>query len=171
MRLNDVPEALRIRLGEPATAGLVDFVSMSHGQERAAMIDAVASRFERRVAEETSALRVEMARQGAALREEMVRQGAELREDMVKQGADLREEMARQGAELREEMGRQGGELRRDMMTLWSGLRDDVQQLASALRSEMAVERSETLKWCFLFWVGQVVVVGTLMGVMLRLVR
>jgi hypothetical protein len=35
----------------------------------------------------------------------------------------------------------------------------------------MATGRIELFKWCFLFWIGQVLAIGGLMGVMLRLAR
>lgn len=191
MQFNEVPEPLRSRLGPAATAGLLELLSMSHERERAALIDAMAGRFERRLGDECAALRVEMAnlradlRQemsiqgaglhqeivslGAELRQEMASQGAELRQEMARQGAELRQEMASQGAELRREMVNQGAELRREMTALWSGLRGEMQAQGGDLRSELAAGRSELLKWCFLFWIGQVVALGTLMAVMLRL--
>jgi hypothetical protein len=55
------------------------------------------------------------------------------------------------------------------MTTLWSGLRCEMQAQGGDLRSELASGRTELLKWCFLFWIGQVVALGTLMAVMLRL--
>jgi hypothetical protein len=110
---------------------------MSYERERAVLIEAMASRFDRRLGQECAALRVEMANQAAELRQEMVAQGAELR---------------------------------REMTTLWSGLRGEMQAQGADLKSELAAGRSELLKRCFLFWIGQVVALGTLMAVMLRLV-
>ena len=43
--------------------------------------------------------------------------------------------------------------------------------MGSDLRAEMASSRVELFKWCFLFWIGQVLAIGGLMGVMLRLMR
>jgi hypothetical protein len=136
MQSTEVPEPLRSRLGPAATVGLLELLSMSHERERAALIEALAGRFERRLGEDSAALRIEMAN---------------LR-------ADVRLEIATQGAELR-----------REMTTLWSGLRSEMQAQGSDIRNEIAAGRSELLKWCFLFWIGQVVALGTLMGVMLRL--
>ena len=149
MQVNEVPEPLRSRLGPAATAGLLELLSMSHQRERAALIEAMAGRFERRLGEESAALRIEMAN---------------LR-------ADVRQEIAAQVAGLRQEMASQGAEQRREMTTLWSGLRGEMQAQGSDLRSELAAGRSELLKWCFLFGIGQVVALGTLMGVRLRLAR
>jgi hypothetical protein len=122
-----VPSALRARLGPDATAGLVDLLDLSQRETRDAVMAACTERFERRLVEEVSKVRVDLAHLGAALREEM----AVMR-------ADLRQEIAVLGA---------------------------------GLRQDMAAGRVELFKWCFLFWIGQVLAIGGLMGVMLRLVR
>ena len=43
--------------------------------------------------------------------------------------------------------------------------------LGSGLRDEIAAGRVDLFKWCFLFWVGQVLAIGGLLAVMLRLTR
>jgi hypothetical protein len=125
--VQNVPPALRARLGPDATTGLVDLLDLSQREARDAVMAACTERFERRLVEEVSKVRVDVANLGAALREEM----AAMR-------ADLRQEIAAIGA---------------------------------GLRQEMAAGRVELFKWCFLFWIGQVLAIGGLMGVMLRLGR
>jgi hypothetical protein len=125
--VQNVPPPLRARLGPDATAGLVDLLDLSQRETRDAVMAACTERFERRLVEEVSKIRVDMAHLGAALREEM----ATMR-------ADLRQEIAAMGA---------------------------------GLRQEMAAGRVELFRWCFLFWIGQVLAIGGLMSVMLRLVR
>jgi hypothetical protein len=133
-----VPPVLRARLGPDATSGLVELLTRGHQQSRDAVIAACTERFERRLVEEISKVRVEVAHLGATLREEMAGLRADLRQEMAAMRADVRQEMAAMGAGLRQEMG---------------------------------TGRVELFKWCFLFWVGQVLAIGGLMGVMLRLVR
>ena len=43
--------------------------------------------------------------------------------------------------------------------------------MGADIRQDLSSGRVELFKWCFLFWIGQVVAVGSLMAVMLRLVR
>jgi hypothetical protein len=43
--------------------------------------------------------------------------------------------------------------------------------LGGDLRQEIAAGRVDLFKWCFLFWVGQVLAMSGIMGVMLRLMR
>ncbi len=76
---------------------------------------------------------------------------------LVEEIAGVRVEMARSEARLREVIAEQGATLRVEMA-----------QLAAAIRQEMALNRLEVLKWAFVFWVGQVIAVVGLVGVMLR---
>ncbi len=128
---------------------LLELLDRSHREARDELIITCTERFERRLAEE-----------GANLRVHSVQLGAELRQEMAAMRADLRQEIATMGAELRQEMAMMGAELRQEMATM-----------GADLRQEMATGRVDLFKWCFLFWIGQVLAVGGMMGVMLRLVR
>ena len=138
MDIEQVPAALRERLGVEATSGLLQVLDRSHRDGRADVIAACTDRFERRLVEEISGVRVQIAQVEASLRGEMTEMGAAIRRDMVEMGASIRKEM-----------GEMGGSIRQDM----------------------ASGRVELLKWCFLFWVGQVVAIAGIMGLMLRLFR
>lgn len=52
-----------------------------------------------------------------------------------------------------------------------SSLRVEIAQMGAGIRQEMASGRVELFKWCFLFWVGQVLAMAGMMGVMFRLFR
>ena len=105
VEMDTVPAPLRARLGQNATMGLLEVLGLSHEKAREGVISACTERFDRRLVEETSALRLQMA------------------------------------------------------------------HLEDHLRQDIAAGRVELIKWCFLFWVGQVLAIGGMMGVMLRLAR
>jgi hypothetical protein len=48
-----------------------------------------------------------------------------------------------------------GTQLRAEMKTMEAGLRSEMKSLAAELRVEMANSKAETIKWMFLFWIGQ----------------
>jgi hypothetical protein len=125
-------------------------------------------RFERRLSENTSQLRMEMAQQGAQLRVEMSALRVELKTDVQ----DLRTEMQRgfavvqrEFALLRQEMSSHRHETSQEM----SSQRHDMSREMASMRQAMATDRFELLKWAFMFWVGQFFAVGALMATMLRL--
>jgi hypothetical protein len=127
MDIEQVPAALREQLGLEATSGLLQVLDRSHRDGRADVIAACTDRFERRLVEEISGVRVQIAQVEASLRREMTEMGAAIRRDMA--------------------------------------------ELCAGIRQDMASGRVELLKWCFLFWVGQVVAIAGIMGLMLRLLR
>lgn len=100
MDTNDVPMALRHRLGEPATAGLVELLDGTKREWTADVIAIVGERFERRLVAETSALRVEMAQGFASVRVETAEGLAVLRREMAEGLASVRQDMAQQRVEL-----------------------------------------------------------------------
>jgi hypothetical protein len=83
-----------------------------------------------------------------------------LREDMLARDAKLREEMLTSLAKLREDT--QGGhaQLRLEMIHGFATVRED-----------MGTLKFDLLKWSFAFWIGQIVAVTTIVGVMLRVMQ
>jgi hypothetical protein len=155
-----VPGALRERLGSEASSGLLDLLDLARREWSDNVIEVCTARFEHRLLDETSTLRLQITQGDAALRQQM-----------TELGASLRAEMAALGASLRGEMAALGGSLRGEITALGGGLRGEMAALGGSLRQEMADLRFDILKWCFLFWIGQVVAVAGLFALMLRLVR
>jgi hypothetical protein len=98
MRPNDVPEGLRGRLGHEATGGLLELLERERGEATDQMVTLATERFERRLATEMAAVRVELGQS--------------------------REQITR----------------------------------------ELATVRVEIIRWCFLFWVGQLAVMTGMFG-------
>ncbi len=84
--------------------------------------------------------------------------GREWRDDLLQTATE------RFGRMLAEEAGR----LRAEMAAGFAELRSEVAAEFAKVRVEMADGRAELLKWCFLFWIGQVAAVAALMAFMLR---
>ena len=61
--------------------------------------------------------------------------------------------------------------LRVELAQMGAGIRQEMAQMGAGIRQEMASGRVELFKWCFLFWVGQVLAMAGMMGVMVRLFR
>ena len=111
MDVGDVPVALAERLGPEATGGLVRLFKAAReslddvrGEWSEQVLSLAVERFERRLVEETSKLRVEMAQGFGGVRQEM--SGLELR---------LRQEIGGVEGRLRQEMGSLEGRLRKEI--------------------------------------------------------
>ncbi|MBI1876207.1 MAG: hypothetical protein HYS05_20260 [Acidobacteria bacterium] len=121
MQASQVPAPLRERLGPDATSGLLDLLQDARDEWRSDVVSLCTERFERRLVEETSKLRVEMAQGFGQLRAEMAQESAQLRGEMAQGSAQIRAEMAH----IREEMARgfstERGELMKWMFLFWVG--------------------------------------------------
>ncbi len=110
MTLADVPDPLRLFLGDGPTQALVDYVEKAADRREARVLERVEDRFEKRLAVETGALRTQFG----GLRMEF----ADLRTEFAglrTEFADLRGEVRTDIAELRGEVRAEMGKLRGDI--------------------------------------------------------
>jgi hypothetical protein len=112
-----VPEALQQRLGLDGIAGLLQLLADTRKECAADMINMVGDRFERRLVEETSKLRVEMAHGFTAMRGEI---GA-LRHEMTALAGTLRQEMSAGTSALRHEIADQKFDILKWAFLFWVG--------------------------------------------------
>ena len=171
MEIESVPDALQARLGHQATVCLLQLLDRAHSEKRGDVIAACSERFERRLVEEVSGLRVQIAQGECTLRGETSSLGATLRQEMADLRNALRQEMADLRDALRQEMAALESRLRQEMAGLESNLRQEMTGLERSIRGDIAAGRVEFIKWAFMFWVGQVLAITGIMGVMLRLMR
>lgn len=73
-----IPSVLSARLGPDATKGLGDLLDAERRDREEQVLSVAGERFERRLVEEASKLRVEMAAVGSALRQEIAKDRFEL---------------------------------------------------------------------------------------------
>jgi len=74
-------------------------------------------------------------------------------------------------AGLRVQIAQTEAVLRRDMAEMGADIRQEMAQMGGGIRQEIATGRVEILKWCFLFWIGQLVTIASILGIMLRWIR
>jgi hypothetical protein len=94
MDVPDVPTALQDRLGPEATAGLIELLTEAREEWTAEMIERVGDRFERRLTDETTRVRIEMVQGFAAVRQELAEGLSQVRQEMMAGFAALRQEIA-----------------------------------------------------------------------------
>ena len=112
----EVPDALSERLGEPATAALIQMFEEERQARTEGIVQQCTDRFERRLVEETSKLRTEFGQlrtEFGQLRTEF----SELRTEFGELGTDVRVEISG----LRTEMATQRFELLKWMFLFWVG--------------------------------------------------
>ena len=114
------------------------------------VITLAVEKFERRLAEEFGKFRSEVTGQNASLRSELHEEIAALRNEVIQQNASLRSETSEQIATLRSEVAEQNAKLR------------------SELFEKIERGQTTTIRWMFLFWVGQI---GVLLGFLFALFK
>ena len=127
-----IPKILREKLGDEAAEGLIELLNNFSEHTHNSVITLAAERFERRLAEEIGKFRSEVTEQNARLRSDTSEQIAGLRSETSEQIASLRSETSEQIAGLRSE-----------------------------LFEKIERGHTSTIRWMFLFWVGQI---GVLLG-------
>ena len=128
------------------------------------MLTIAADRFGRRLGEESGALRLEMANGFAGLSQEMSQMQSGLQSEMGRMQVDT----AAGFAAVRQEMGQMRADLHDEIGQLRTELHVHVAELRSDFREELATARVDLIKWSFVFWIGQLVALSSVMALMLR---
>ncbi|EMY79275.1 hypothetical protein LEP1GSC060_2579 [Leptospira weilii serovar Ranarum str. ICFT] len=95
--IQKVPRRLGELLGPEGTVEFVDFLNRSFGQSHSSTIEVVTDRFERRLSEESSKLRLEMSELRSEFRSEFLKVRAEfsdLKADFADHRADIKSEIS-----------------------------------------------------------------------------
>lgn len=90
---------------------------------------------------------------------------------LVEEVAGLRVQIAQTEGVLRRDMAEMGAAIRQEMAQMGADIRTEMAQMGAGIRQDIATGRVEMLKWCFLFWIGQLVTIASIVGIMLRLIR
>ncbi|TGL48941.1 hypothetical protein EHQ61_10655 [Leptospira wolffii] len=128
-----LPKVLRTTLGEEGADALADTLQRIQLNGRKAMEETMTEKFERRLVEETSSLRLE-------LREETGKLRTELKEETGKLRTELREETGKLRTEMKEEIGKLRAEFKEEISKVRIELKDETGKLwiaISELRAEM----------------------------------
>lgn len=83
---------------------------------------------------------------------------------LVEEASKLRVELAGVEVRLTDRIAQSEGTLRQDIHTLDVRMEREM----GALRADVGATRSETLKWSFAFWIGQVITLTAIMNALLR---
>jgi hypothetical protein len=146
MSIISIPKILREKLGEDGSDALINVLNEQEEKTAGSVIDTAELRFERKLAQEIGGLEKRINEEISGLRGEMQESVYGLRGEMYEGISGLRGEMHSEISKLREDMVR--GE---------SSLREDIQK-----------SKTDTIKWMFIFWIGQI---GALLGILLAVFK
>ena len=145
-----VPPPLRDKLGDDASAALIDLLHEAQNGQRQLLLQSVEDRFLRHVAESEGRLRSEM--QAGFL--ELQRQMGLLRADVSKEIADVRKEFTGEITDVRKEIA----DLRKEFTKEITDVRKEI--------SEVRKEITTQTRWILTVMVGATVLIPVLQRVM-----
>jgi hypothetical protein len=116
-----VPAALAARLGPEATGGLLHVLDLAHSDWSDDVMSVVGERFERRLSEEGSGLRVQIAHTEAALRKEISQLEMNVRRELSRVEAGLRQDFSQMEVRVLREVGNSRFELLKWSFLFWIG--------------------------------------------------
>jgi hypothetical protein len=140
-----VSKVLRERLSDE---GVEEFIKILSTVEEGARKDSLAileERFERRLVEEISGVNLKIE--------------------------SLRAEIASTSQSLHAEIASTGQSLRAEIASNSQSLRAEIASNSQSLRAEMMSFKAEIIKWMFLFWIGQMVVMGGMIAGLVKMIK
>jgi hypothetical protein len=87
---------------------------------------------------------------------------------LAEETAKIREELAEESAKIRGEFSNEFAKIRGELANESAEIRGELSHEISQLRGEMHENKVSTIRWMFLFWVGQI---GVLLGFLLAFIR
>jgi len=197
MSIISIPKPLREKLGDEGTDALVQMLNENEKETRSSVIDFAGQRFEQSLSREIAGVRVELAdaekrfekhltEEIAGVRVELADAEKRFEKHLTEEIAGVRVELA--GAEKRFEkrlteeiagvrVELAGAEkrfraeiagLREEMIRSDLNVRDELKADIADLRGRVEKSKSDTIKWMFLFWIGQI---GAVLGIILAVFK
>jgi sirohydrochlorin ferrochelatase len=168
MAVITVPRPLREKLGEEGTDALIALINEAGENNKQSVIEVVAERFERRLAEEIGKLRAEIAEAMGKLRAEVAGEVSTLRAELSEETNKLRAELSGETNKLRAELSGETNKLRAELSEGTNKLRAELSEGTNKLRAELHDLRANLIQWMFVFWIGQI---GVLTGILFTFFR
>ena len=157
MPIISIPKPLREKLGEEGTDALVRVLNENEKETRSSVVDFAVQRFEKRLTEEIAGVRVDLADAEKRFEKRLTEEIAGVRVDLADAEKRFGKRLTEEIAGLREETVRGNLNLREELKTDIAELRGDIQK-----------SKADTIKWMFLFWIGQI---GVVLGIILAVFR
>ncbi|MBO8132133.1 MAG: hypothetical protein H0Z29_11620 [Candidatus Marinimicrobia bacterium] len=136
-----VKKPLREKLGDDGIEALVELINEAQKETKNNVIQFVEEKFEKRLSEELAKVRVELTGRIEGVRTELKSEIESLRSEMKSEIENLRSEMK---SEI-------------------EGLRTNDERIKTELIERIEKKHSDTVKWMFIFWVGQI---GAILGIL-----
>jgi len=132
-----VEKPLREKLGDEAVSSLVKLLNQSQAEQKEAVIEFVEEKFERRLTEEISNLKVVLLQNSIEQEKRLSKKMEEGDDKLSQKISDLDDKLSQK----------------------ISDLDDKLSQKIFNFENKISENNAQQIKWMFIFWVGQVVAI------------
>ena len=160
MAIISIPKPLREKLGEEGTDALVQVLNENEKEIRSSAIDVAEQRFERSLSREIAGVRVDLADAEKRLMGEI----AGVRVDLADAEKRFEKHLTEEIAGVRVDLAGAEKRFEKRLTEEIAGVRVEI----ADLRGSMQKSKSDTIKWMFLFWIGQI---GAVLGIILAVFK
>ena len=148
MAIISIPKPLREKLGEDGSDALVQMLNQYESETKQSIFDAAELRFEKKLTEEISGVRIEITECEKRLENKLTEEISGVRIEIAECEKRFEKRLSEEISGVRVDIT----DLRRDMVENDAMLRTDIHK-----------SKTDTIKWMFIFWIGQI---GALLGIL-----
>jgi len=150
-----IPKPLRDKLGDEGTEALVQVLNENEKEIRSSVIDFAEQRFEQALSREVAGVRVDLADAEKRFDKRLTEEIAGVRVDLADAEKRLDKRPTEEFAGVRVDLADAEKRLDKRLTEEIAGVRVGIQK-----------SKSDTIKWMFLFWIGQIAaVLGIILAV------
>ncbi|MGB9793065.1 MAG: LA_3696 family protein [Thermacetogeniaceae bacterium] len=144
-----IPEVLRSKLGDEGARELIQLINRAASGIKESLSEAGAERLERRLMETKTDLEKQLSETKTGLEKQL----SETKAELEKQLSETKTEFKKQLSETKTELEKQ------------------IAETKAELEKQIANTRADLIKWMFVFWAGQIVVITGLLSLFYNLLK
>ncbi len=162
MPLISIPKPLREKLGDEGSDALIAVLNEQEKETENSVIQTAGLRFERKLAEEISPIRVDLAGSEGRFEKKLEKETSAIRVELTESEGRFEKKLVEEVSAIRVDLASLEQRFDKKLTEEVSSLRGEMNTSIGTLRVEMHQSAANNIKWMFLFWIGQIGVVTAL---------
>jgi len=164
MPVLSVPRVLRDKLSDEGVEALVELLNQAEEKVRDVIVKFSEEKYERRLVEVASALRVSLEDKIAGVKSDLEGKIASVKSDLEEKIAGVKSDLEGKIASVKSDLEEKIASVKSDLEGKIANLEVKIANVKSDLEVKIANARADIIRWMFIFWVGQI---GALLGILL----
>ena len=170
MPIISIPKSLREKLGEEGSEALAAVLN-EHGKEMEnSVIKTAELRFEKKLSEEISGVRLDLSESEKRFEKKLTEEISGVRLDLSESEKRFEKKLTEEISGVRLDLSESEKRFEKKLTEEISGVREEISGVREemvrgdcALQKEIQKSKTDTVKWMFIFWIGQI---GAVLGIL-----